>query len=129
MVVGDEGNVSQVVGFALGHVGGAFMGRRSGSRASVANMLVELELERLHEFLKFLQGSGGLVPIIRDGGAKVAGRSEARVRAIKATKILTGGWAIVTAKVRTKRGAIIVAKVTAIRAVSTARPAWFLAGE
>ena len=63
-------------------------------------MLVEFKLERLHEPLKIHQRSRGLCAIIRCGGAKVAGLIEARVRAIRATKVLTGGWTIVTAKIR-----------------------------
>ncbi len=78
-------------------------------------------MERLHEFLKILQRSRGLRTSIRDGGAKVAGLIKARDRAIRTTKVLKGGWAIVTAKVGTKRGTKIVVKVTAIRAVSTDR--------
>jgi hypothetical protein len=80
-------------------------------------MLVEFGLERLQELLQILQRSGGLGAIIRSGGAKVAGLSEARVRAIRAAKVLTGGRTIVTAKIRANRGTRINAKVTAIWAV------------
>jgi hypothetical protein len=94
---------------------------RRSSRANLADMLVKLGLERLHQLLKILQRSGGFGTSIRGGGAEVAGLIEARVRAIRATKVLTRRGTIVTAKVGTKRGTRIVARVTAIWAgISTA---------
>jgi hypothetical protein len=45
---------------------------RGRSRADLADMLVKLGLERLHQLLKILQRGRGLRTIIRDGGAKVA---------------------------------------------------------
>ena len=97
---------------------------RRRSRANLADMLVKLGLERLHQLLKILQRSGGLGTNIRGGRAEVAGLIEARVRAIRATKVLTGGRTIVTAKIRANRGTRINAKATAIWAVvSTAMDA------
>ncbi len=65
VVIEEEGRVGQLVGVAVVGVGGAFTVRRGRSWASLANMLVELGLERLHELLKILQRSEGLRAIIR----------------------------------------------------------------
>ena len=72
MIIEEEGGVSQLIGVAVVGVGGAFTVRRSRSWVSLANMLVELGLERLHELLKILQRSGGLGAIIGCCGAEVA---------------------------------------------------------